>query len=507
MATITLDNLNKDTQLKTVPKYEDSILSSGNSIIQNALASIQSTQDTVNEAMKTNNDSLTKISTLNKDLLGKADYTAEARKNAGVDTELANLDKYGQELNTINANITGLNREAQAIPLQIQEQFKNTGATDTGVAPIQAGELRKNAIKALTQASLADIAVANIKNTKIRYDTALEKANQAVDLKYEPIEKEIAQLKEQLQLNKEYILDPAEKKLIAEQTKVLNERERIMNEDKEKEKEMNNLKIEVAKAGGNPSSLDKATSISDAINMASSSLKTPNTEVVKMNENLAYVVDKNTGKVISTLGSSGTGTGGTGSTTIASNYLQQKRNLSYDLIDELIPETTWKTVGFGGLSGFIPSSPAKDYSAKLLTLKSQIGFGELQAMRDASKTGGALGNVANQELEALQNSLGALDTLQSPKQMKEELKKIQGIINRWNNAVTINQSKKDASPILGLSDKQAVEYALNRAGKKYDVFINNTPKGQIPVVLRSTGKAGYVPIQEYLDNPTLYIKS
>jgi hypothetical protein len=49
------------------------------------------------------------------------------------------------------------------------------------------------------------------------------------------------------------------------------------------------------------------------------------------------------------------------------------------------------------------------------TMKSQTIVAALQAMRDASKTGGALGNVTEKELTLLERSVAALDNAQSPK--------------------------------------------------------------------------------------------
>lgn len=300
--TITLDSLNKDTELKTAPKYEDSILANGNSIINNSLNSILSDQKTVNDSLAGTKTALETIAKNNEALKDKASFKSSQYDIMGVNKEKENLDKYSQELNNISANVTALSRESQAIPLQIQEQFKNTGATDAGVAPIQTGKLRENAIKALTQASLADIAIANIKNTQIRYQTAKEKADQAVDLKFEPIEQEIKSLKEQLELNKAYITDPAEKRLLASQERVLNERARLLENKKQEEKDKNDLKIEIAKNGGNPSVIDKAKTFSDAINLAKNQLVKKDNQIVQLDNGETILIDKLSGKILKSYG-------------------------------------------------------------------------------------------------------------------------------------------------------------------------------------------------------------
>ena len=89
-----------------------------------------------------------------------------------------------------------------------------------------------------------------------------------------------------------------------------------------------------------------------------------------------------------------------------------------------------KTSNIGRITGIvgalpnIPGMEGADAQAKLNTLKSQVGFGVLQAMRNASKTGGALGNVSDAEGKRLEANLAALENAQSEKQMRESLQKI-----------------------------------------------------------------------------------
>ena len=60
----------------------------------------------------------------------------------------------------------------------------------------------------------------------------------------------------------------------------------------------------------------------------------------------------------------------------------------------------------------------------LTTVKANIGFDKLQNMRDESPTGGALGQVAIQELIALQSSIAPLDPKQGPDSLKDNLQYI-----------------------------------------------------------------------------------
>jgi hypothetical protein len=72
----------------------------------------------------------------------------------------------------------------------------------------------------------------------------------------------------------------------------------------------------------------------------------------------------------------------------------------------------------------IPGSDAANARAELVALKSQIGFGVLQAMRNASKTGGALGSVSDSEGQRLENNLAALEQSQSPEAFRANLQRI-----------------------------------------------------------------------------------
>ena len=99
-------------------------------------------------------------------------------------------------------------------------------------------------------------------------------------------------------------------------------------------------------------------------------------------------------------------------------------------IDKLIPQldediASWwpsNKAGFvGSLLSNINGTEARDFEARLTTIKANIGFDKLQAMRDASPTGGALGQVSEMELKQLNASMGNLDNSQSPEQLRENL--------------------------------------------------------------------------------------
>jgi hypothetical protein len=85
----------------------------------------------------------------------------------------------------------------------------------------------------------------------------------------------------------------------------------------------------------------------------------------------------------------------------------------------------------GKPTSFIPGTDAYNLNQRLLTIKANLGFDRLQQMRDASPTGGALGQVAVQELQALQATVGSLDLGQDSKELAKNLSKIEHHYSNW----------------------------------------------------------------------------
>jgi hypothetical protein len=137
------------------------------------------------------------------------------------------------------------------------------------------------------------------------------------------------------------------------------------------------------------------------------------------------LVDAN-GKVVYDGG--GNGQGG------PSPYASERNARTSSAVDDIIGEVSGWTAGYGGLLSNLPQTGARQLRGKLDTLRANIAFNELAAMREASKTGGALGSVAVRELDLLQNSLGNLDQLQDPTALVAELTKIKESAERWRQA-------------------------------------------------------------------------
>lgn len=98
-------------------------------------------------------------------------------------------------------------------------------------------------------------------------------------------------------------------------------------------------------------------------------------------------------------------------------------------IDELLANKKGLSGNFGFQGAFpnFPGSASSDAFAKLQQLKAQGGFAILQQMREASKTGGALGAVSDAEGARLEAAFGALQKTSSLDQALRELQKIRTI--------------------------------------------------------------------------------
>jgi hypothetical protein len=120
-------------------------------------------------------------------------------------------------------------------------------------------------------------------------------------------------------------------------------------------------------------------------------------------------------------------------------------------VDEALGKAGFFSTGATGAAlGMIPGTGAYDLDRTLDTIKANIGFKELQDMREASPTGGALGQVAVQELTYLQAALSSLDKGQSEPQLRQNLEAVKKHYNNWKKAV---QQSKGGGNVDALLEK------------------------------------------------------
>lgn len=97
-------------------------------------------------------------------------------------------------------------------------------------------------------------------------------------------------------------------------------------------------------------------------------------------------------------------------------------------IEQTMRTAALPTTGFFGerLSN-VGGTAANDIRASLDTVRANIGFDQLNQMRQASPTGGALGNVTERELNFLQAVLGSVDQSQTEAQFRQNLRRLRDV--------------------------------------------------------------------------------
>ena len=119
-----------------------------------------------------------------------------------------------------------------------------------------------------------------------------------------------------------------------------------------------------------------------------------------------------------------------------SPYQKERQTRILDSVKDLKDRVSFQTVGIVGAIGKgAPASIPRNFANDLSALRANIAFGELTAMREASKTGGALGQVSNIELGLLESALAGLDQGQSPANFRKNLQRVEDSITRWQGAV------------------------------------------------------------------------
>lgn len=97
-----------------------------------------------------------------------------------------------------------------------------------------------------------------------------------------------------------------------------------------------------------------------------------------------------------------------------------------DKIRKVMEDSILPTTGiFGQALRNIGGTAALDVNVLLRPIEASIGFERLQQMRDASPTGGALGQVTERELDLLKSTLGSLDQAQSEAQFLQTLGQVE----------------------------------------------------------------------------------
>ena len=149
-----------------------------------------------------------------------------------------------------------------------------------------------------------------------------------------------------------------------------------------------------------------------------------------------------------------------------------KADQTINTVEKALSDVSGWTTGFGSVFAFLPATPAKDLQEAIETLNATQGFKELFDMRQASTTGGALGNVSNKEIELLYRAWTSLQTKQSTERMRTNLNEV---LERFERVKFLTQAGADGL-LLGKSPSQQEAMAsTNMSELRHDAFTIDNP--------------------------------
>lgn len=282
MATDTINSANLTPQATLqVPTYQPTPVDPN--IAQGALASVAGQASAFTEQqrqkeaeLQANRDSQNSISAA---LLGKTADTQAFQDQAGVNTAKASQDQYTQQIYDLNAQASSLQKEAEVAKQNAIKEGRQFGAVSSFVTSQQNEIERNRAIKALEISANADIAQASLLGSQLKLQSAKDKAQQMVDLKYKPLEDMLAMKKNQYELNKD-VLASIDKKRTEALNAAIKKEEAQIAEQKAMEKDIQSIALTLRKNGVNDSIIKdvlSSKSIKDALIKAGNNLQDPKT--------------------------------------------------------------------------------------------------------------------------------------------------------------------------------------------------------------------------------------
>lgn len=244
-------------EVKQTPTYDiSSIPTTIEGAQQAADASLAARQPTATEQAQVQGQN--RLLGLMDKLMGKtqAQQTAEATFK---------VPEFQQQLTDINSQIQTLQKDSAAQQIRSEDRFAPTFAIQGEQAQIQ----HEASIKALGLSAVAQTLQGNLA-------LAQQQADMAVELEFEPIQQQIDYTKQWLQLNQDNLNREDKKRADALQLQ-LQERQRLLDEQKLDKQQISTTAMEAAKSGASSSvvnSILASKSINQAISLAASSLGT-----------------------------------------------------------------------------------------------------------------------------------------------------------------------------------------------------------------------------------------
>lgn len=242
-----------------------------------------------------------------EDSEGESAFRAQEEAGAGITGLTATQTD-------LQAQLNNLVRQAKGISTGLTTRgAKESGVSTVGITTLQRGELRENAIAALSISSMLEASRGNL-------SLALDLVDRAVAEEFDPIKEQINAAKANLEL---LIASPeftvAESNRAAELRASLDAQSRAIEAQEEERKDIRNFANDVSRQGADAVTLrniQNASSIEEAQQIAASAgvfaedetSKTPRTQIAEVGGN-KVLIDLNTGDIIKDFGSADAGDG------------------------------------------------------------------------------------------------------------------------------------------------------------------------------------------------------
>jgi hypothetical protein len=154
-------------------------------------------------------------------------------------------------------------------------------------------------------------------------------------------------------------------------------------------------------------------------------------------------------------------------TSTEAQFAVQDINRAISIIDD--PEGVLPATGMTAyLSKHVPGTGAYDLDQVLESVRANVGFKQLTDMRNASPTGGALGQVSDRENKLLQAIKGTLVTSVSPAIIRDNLLRLKELfLDAWYGT----EAERQEAVLSGLmTAEEAGALARERETAGLDVF-------------------------------------
>lgn len=344
-------------------------------------------------------------------------------------TQLTNSPDYlarKKEVDELTAQLAGLTAEADTIPLQAQEEAKGRGVTAAGLAPIEAGRARVNAIQQLPVIARLNAANGRLDsaNQNIQTLLQLQEADQKAETDYKTT-----------LYNRALTIASAEQ---AEEIRLLQEKNDIK---KNADTEFFATRRGFANAAIQNGDYALAAKIASAPDMGTVRGLVGGLSIAPQDELLSISDAKALGVPYGTTRQQAINMGVVpGMTANGSSYKTDLATTGIQAVNGLLDIAVRNPSIFGRTAALplpdaVRTDAFRNYEAQLDFLKGNIIPAALAAMREASKTGGAVGQVSDREGAWLASSLGALSMNQSPEAVQKQLVEVKRRLQNWVDVV------------------------------------------------------------------------